>query len=199
MPNSAELIFHLTAIIIGPISTIPAFLRGFQVVGARLSGGLISLLLLASISTVAGCDLIKADDPEDLDFRGEWLLIAQHQNEAELTIRYLITLTENRDHMFAATAQQFLLEMPIGAAARDVTGQILFGENVLRLEIDFPNTGLGPEIVEVRFLRVRTKSSLVAMEGIRYRGKSVGLLMPGGAVIPYDTNIMTMEQITPSS
>ncbi len=143
----------------------------------------------------AGCDSLNPDDLVDLDFRGEWLLIAQHQAEPELSIRYTFLLTENVDHTITASALQYILDIPLWDSPIEVAGRIQYGDDTLRLEFNFPNTGLGPEIVMATFSRVRVDLSVVAVSAEHYSGKAVGLLIPRGGVIPYETDILTMEQI----
>jgi hypothetical protein len=149
--------------------------------------------LVGGIIGLGGCSL-TGDDVVDLDFRGDWILFAQHQTEAELNIRYAFTLTQNDDHSFSAEARQFLLDMPIWTESVIVEGRIAFDGNDIQIEFDYPESGNGPEIAHVTFLRKSTESPLVVVTGVTYAGESVGLVAPGGGILPYDTDIVIMEQ-----
>ena len=152
-------------------------------------------LCLIVILFFTGCDSLNPEDPVELDFRGEWFLIAQHQVESELNIRYSFVLKENVDHDFTASASQYALETPLWDNPIEVSGRIMFGVNTLRLEFNYPESGVGPEVVEATFSRVRIDASLVVVSGEHYNGEAVGLLIPRGGVIPYETDIVIIEQI----
>jgi len=152
-------------------------------------------LLIAVVLT--SCSL-TSDELVALDWRGSWLLAAQHQTEPELNIRYTFTMAEHGEHEFAATAIQYLENDQIWDEPVDVQGRIMVDGSDLRIEFDFPGTGNGPEVALLSYGRVSQSSSLVRITGHSYIGESIGITAPGGGVFEYNTEIISMEQLANS-
>jgi hypothetical protein len=148
-------------------------------------------LLMAAV--IGSCSL-TGDELVALDLRGNWLLIAVHQTEPELNIRYSFVLTEQGDDEFVASATQYLINTSIWDTPVDVQGRISFEGSNMRLEFDYPDSGDGPEVALLSYGRVSQTSSLVVVTGHSYVGESVGIRRPQGDIFGYNTEDVSMEQ-----
>ena len=154
------------------------------------------LLALLLSHSVTGCSVVNPGDLPALDFRGEWLLAAVHQDEPELSIHYRFTLDRNEAAEFEALAEQFILDISLWNGPRTVSGKVFFDERQLRFEFSYPPFDLEPEVALVDFRRATNSSSRVVVEPVSYRGFAVGIVRPGGDITGYDTETVFMEQLS---